>query len=75
MLSDASFIIFYFACQGHSFLLGDLMVLLKGVGAAEYSGSLVTFCRQHGIRYKAMLEIRKLRAQLTNTGMLYARDL
>ena len=54
--------------QGQSLLLGDLMVLLKAVGAAEYAGCTQAFCEQHGIRYKAMLEVRKLRAQLTNSG-------
>ena len=55
--------------QGHSALLGDLMVLLKAVGACEYTGCTQAFCDRHGIRYKAMLEVRKLRAQLTNVGM------
>ena len=47
------------------------MVLLKAVGACEYSGCNPSFCEQFGIRYKAMLEIRKLRAQLTNSGDTY----
>lgn len=49
-------------------LLGDLMVLLKAVGACEYEGCDPQFCQDHGVRYKAVLEIRKLRQQLTNTG-------
>ena len=44
------------------------MVLLKAVGACEYEGLTPGFCERHGIRYKAMVEIRKLRAQLTNAG-------
>ncbi|XP_064620973.1 probable ATP-dependent RNA helicase DHX37 [Lineus longissimus] len=55
------------AGMGHSLLLGDLMVLLKAVGACEYAGCTPGFCGQHGIRLKAMKEVRKLRAQLTNT--------
>ena len=57
-----------YRCQGHSWLLGDMAVLLKAVGATEYAGGTAAFCEQHGIRYKAMVEVRKLRAQLTNTG-------
>lgn len=49
-------------------LLGDLMVLLKAIGSAEYQGCTIEFCQKHGLRYKAMKEVRKLRAQLTNTG-------
>ncbi|KRT81484.1 helicase, partial [Oryctes borbonicus] len=55
--------------QGDSLLLGDLMVLLKAVGGAEYAnskGKLQKFCQDNGLRYKAVLEIRKLRIQLTN---------
>lgn len=54
--------------QGNSLLLGDLMVMLKAVGAWEFDGGRSHFCDEHGLRYKAMVEIRKLRAQLTNTG-------
>ncbi len=54
--------------QGNSLLLGDLMVLLKAVGSCEYEGFTAEFCSKFGIRYKAMKEIRKLRAQLTNAG-------
>ena len=45
------------------------MVLLKSVGACEFAGNAPAFCDHNGIRYKAMNEIRKLRAQLTNSGM------
>lgn len=58
--------------QNHSLLLGDLMVLLKAVGACEYQGASPEFCEKHGIRYKAMKEIRKLRAQLTNAGKFFS---
>lgn len=45
------------------------MVLIRAVGAAEYSstkGKMSKFCEEHGLREKAMTEIRKLRQQLTN---------
>ncbi|XP_071848157.1 probable ATP-dependent RNA helicase DHX37 isoform X3 [Apostichopus japonicus] len=54
------------AGKGPSLLLGDLMVLLGAVGATEYAGNAANFCGSHGIRYKAMAEIRKLRRLLTN---------
>uniref|UniRef100_A0A8C6ADT8 DEAH-box helicase 37 n=1 Tax=Marmota marmota marmota TaxID=9994 RepID=A0A8C6ADT8_MARMA len=53
------------AGQGASLKLGDLMVLLGAVGACEYAGCLPQFCEANGLRYKAMLEIRRLRGQLT----------
>ena len=56
--------------QGHSLLLGDLMVMLKAVGSSEYEGCSAEFCEAHGIRLKAMKEVRKLRVQLTNAGLL-----
>ena len=46
------------------------MVMLKAVGSAEYEGSTSEFCNAHGIRQKAMKEVRKLRVQLTNAGWL-----
>ncbi|CAG9833375.1 unnamed protein product [Diabrotica balteata] len=57
------------AGRANSLLLGDNMVLLKAVGAAEYANSeqnLEKFCFNNGLRYKAVQEIRKLRVQLTN---------
>ena len=57
--------------QGECQLLGDLMVLLRAVGACEYSGCSEEFCRKNGLRRKAMVEIRKLRQQLTNSGRLF----
>jgi ATP-dependent RNA helicase DHX37/DHR1 len=47
------------------------MVLLRTIGACEYAGPGCTqdFCRKNGLRLKAMLEVRKLRQQLTNAGI------
>ena len=56
--------------QGEGLLLGDLMVLLRAVGACEYAGCTQDFCRKNGLRLKAMLEVRKLRQQLTNAGVI-----
>ena len=50
--------------------LGDPHLLLRAVLAADHeSGSVGTmrdFCHRYALRYKAMVEIRKLRRQLTN---------
>lgn len=54
------------AGQGASLLLGDLMVMLGAVGACEFAGCTPKFCEENGLRYKAMIEIRRLRGQLTN---------
>ncbi|XP_009180297.2 probable ATP-dependent RNA helicase DHX37 isoform X2 [Papio anubis] len=54
------------AGQGASLKLGDLMVLLGAVGACEYAGCTPQFCEANGLRYKAMMEIRRLRGQLTS---------
>ncbi|XP_062138311.1 probable ATP-dependent RNA helicase kurz [Drosophila sulfurigaster albostrigata] len=57
------------ANHGQYQLLGDPMVLLRAVGAAEYAHSqhkLDSFCASHGLRSKAIGEVRKLRVQLTN---------
>ncbi|XP_034939806.1 probable ATP-dependent RNA helicase kurz isoform X2 [Chelonus insularis] len=54
---------------GNSLLLGDVMVLIRAVGAAEYAGSkgkILKFCEENGLRHKAIVEIRKLRQQLAN---------
>ncbi|NXU58755.1 DHX37 helicase, partial [Turnix velox] len=53
------------AGQGEMKKLGDLMVMLGAVGACEYAGCTYKFCEENGLRYKAMLEIRRLREQLT----------
>ncbi|KAM3867931.1 putative ATP-dependent RNA helicase DHX37 [Diretmus argenteus] len=54
------------AGQGASLQLGDLMVMLGAVGACEFAGCTPKFCEENGLRYKAMMEIRRLRGQLTN---------
>lgn len=57
------------AGNGNSLYLGDPMILLKAIGAAEYAhsqGKLQEFCDENGLRMKGVLEIRKLRVQLTN---------
>lgn len=43
-------------------------VAAGAVGACEYAGCTPKFCEDNGLRYKAMLEIRRLRGQLTNAG-------
>ncbi|XP_068557378.1 probable ATP-dependent RNA helicase DHX37 [Anas acuta] len=53
------------AGQGALQKLGDLMVMLGAVGACEYAGCTPKFCEENGLRYKAMLEVRRLRGQLT----------
>lgn len=66
------------AGTGNSLFLGDPMILLKAVGAAEYShsqGKLLAFCDENGLRTKAIQEIRKLRVQLTNDINLNVPDL
>ena len=66
----------------HTMLLGDLMLLLVALGAVEYEQhhqntntnkeqNCVKFCEQYGIRYKAIVEARKLRKQLVNTGLRF----
>ncbi|EDW43958.1 GM18902 [Drosophila sechellia] len=65
------------AASGNYQLLGDPMVLLRAVGAAEYAGSqgrLPEFCATNGLRQKAMSEVRKLRVQLTNEINLSVSD-
>ncbi|XP_045467046.1 probable ATP-dependent RNA helicase kurz [Harmonia axyridis] len=57
------------AGSGNSYLLGDNMVLMTSVGTAEVAnaqGKLDLFCLDHGIRHKALTEVRKLRIQMTN---------
>ena len=54
------------------------MVLIRAVGAAEYAsskGKLTKFCIDNGLREKAMIEVRKLRQQLTNEILLSVSDL
>ncbi|TRY72330.1 hypothetical protein TCAL_11453 [Tigriopus californicus] len=58
------------AGKGNHLLLGDPMILLKAIHAAEYEagsrGNMLDFCNRYALRHKAMIEIRKLRRQLTN---------
>lgn len=66
------------AGSGNSLQLGDPMVLLKAIGAAEYAhsqGKLREFCEENGLRLKGVQEIRKLRVQLTNDINLNAPNL
>ncbi|XP_068099941.1 probable ATP-dependent RNA helicase DHX37 [Hyperolius riggenbachi] len=56
------------AGQGPAQKLGDLMVMLGAVGACEYSGLTPKFCERNGLRFKAMMEIRRLRGQLTTAA-------
>lgn len=66
------------AGTGHRLLLGDLMVLIAAVGAAEFEsskGKLNKFCEKFGLQEKALTEIRKLRQQLTNEILLEVPDL
>lgn len=62
------------AGQGDAQKLGDAMVLLRAVGASEYAGYTEKFCSENGLRHKGMVEIRKLRAQLTNSVNLVNAD-
>ncbi|CAF3503121.1 unnamed protein product [Rotaria sp. Silwood1] len=52
--------------QGESLLLGDMMILLKAVGALDHQNSKndLSICTHYGLRPKAMTEIRKIRRQL-----------
>ena len=52
------------AGQNHCLQLGDAMVLLGGVLAAERAGYCPKFCAGAGLRPKAVQEIRRLRRQL-----------
>uniref|UniRef100_A0A158R5A4 RNA helicase n=1 Tax=Syphacia muris TaxID=451379 RepID=A0A158R5A4_9BILA len=52
--------------QGQSKNFGDMGVLLKMVLKAEASQGNLEMCAELGIRQKALIEIRKLRQQLTN---------
>uniref|UniRef100_A0A0A9YHQ9 Putative ATP-dependent RNA helicase kurz n=2 Tax=Lygus hesperus TaxID=30085 RepID=A0A0A9YHQ9_LYGHE len=66
------------AGHGNSLLLGDAMVLLRAVGAAEYAnsqGKLEEFCSLNNVRQKAIVEVRKIRMQLTNEINLLNPDL
>uniref|UniRef100_A0AC34F104 ATP-dependent RNA helicase DHX37 n=1 Tax=Panagrolaimus sp. ES5 TaxID=591445 RepID=A0AC34F104_9BILA len=51
---------------GQSRRLGDLTVLLKALGAADFGQMNPKQCEDLGLRYKAVIEIRKMRRQLVN---------
>lgn len=60
------------------FIVGDVIVLLRAVGAAEYAssnGALGEFCLKNGLNKKAITEIRKLRKQVTNEMNLTIAEL
>lgn len=44
---------------------GDLLAILNAVGAANNEGLSAKFCEHYGLRYSAMVEINKLRMQLS----------
>ncbi|CAJ0599569.1 unnamed protein product [Cylicocyclus nassatus] len=46
--------------------LGDLLVLMRAVNCSEAEKMSPAACSKLGLRHKAMLEIRRLRRQLTN---------
>lgn len=46
-------------------ILGDLMVILCAVGAANHTSISEKFCAHYGLRYNAMVEINKLRFQMS----------
>lgn len=56
-------------------LLGDVMVILNSIGAAQYAGLTQKFCQQNGLRYKAIVEINKLRKQLNSQINQICNDL
>lgn len=53
------------AGHGSSKLLGDYMAMLRAVSVADSFGCSSKRCLENGLRSKAMLEIDKLRKQLT----------
>ncbi|KAL5501491.1 ECM16 [Sanghuangporus vaninii] len=60
---------FYKSQEVHARLgkgLSDVFRLLSVVGAYEFAGGGLQFCREHFVRPKAMEEIHKLRAQISS---------
>lgn len=53
------------AGKGEFSLFGDLQVLLRAVLEWEKNNCTTKFCQENGLRPKAMMEIRKMRRQLT----------
>ncbi|KAI0926970.1 hypothetical protein AcW1_007657 [Taiwanofungus camphoratus] len=61
--------VFFQSQQQHASLgefTSDVFKILSVVGAYEYAGGGHDFCTQHFVRPKAMEEIHKLRAQISN---------
>lgn len=55
--------------DSHVRLLGDLSIILIALGALEFesdSKKVTEFCDRYGVRYKSVIEARKLRHQLVN---------
>lgn len=50
------------------FLYLCINISAGAVGACEFASCTPKFCEENGLRYKAMVEIRRLRGQLTNAG-------
>lgn len=46
-------------------VLGDVMSILAAIGAASFEGLSEKFCLHYHLRFKAMVEINKLRGQLS----------
>lgn len=44
----------------------DIFSILRAIGAFEYSGGTEAFSHEHRLHHKSMIEIRKLRLQLTD---------
>ncbi|XP_074596949.1 putative ATP-dependent RNA helicase kurz [Brevipalpus obovatus] len=61
-----SFIKRCLAGKGASILLGDVMVILKAIGAWLIDKDPMNFCERHKLRIKALNEIKKLITQLRN---------
>ncbi|CAD5118331.1 DgyrCDS7044 [Dimorphilus gyrociliatus] len=53
--------------EGGYKLLGDYMCILTAIGATEELNSENEFCMRLGLRWKAVLEVRKLRNLIVNT--------
>lgn len=60
--------------ETNALLLGDVMSLLNAVGASHFAGLTHKFCEQNGLRYNAIVEIHKLRSQLTSQVMEIGYD-
>ena len=56
-------------------LLGDMMVILKAIGAWLIDKDPLNFCERHKLRIKAMNEIKKLIYQLRGEGKLMMKQL